>query len=284
MSPSSPPRMYSRLRYSSLPGNCLFRTHESVAHIRGVDVRSSDGARGLGIAPLSRDAERAAATTRVQCGSALCAARRWICIMLGAMPSRRPGKVRCHKCKKLSPAYDIVYATPGKRGQYRPFCSACLNAQVAQQHGLSDFRELKFEPVTLADCAGDSHQFHFQIHLFGPGVALNAFEIRDGRALGYRFEVIGDPHGDLFMLLGRLIEKMRRALSIQHLEHGPFGLQITDDHVVRGRIESDEAEDGQIPVVVVDGKEIPWLDFGRMLMTYEGFQFKLTMHDVSEEI
>jgi len=45
----------------------------------------------------------------------------------------------------------------------------------------------------------------------GPGVALDAFELRDGSAAGYQFQIIGNPEEDLLGLLGRLIEEMRRA-------------------------------------------------------------------------
>ncbi|MCP5119638.1 MAG: hypothetical protein GY953_53245, partial [bacterium] len=45
------------------------------------------------------------------------------------------------------------------------------------------------------------------------GVAIDAFEIRDGVPGGYQFSVIGDPQGELLSLLGRIKEKTRRSLS-----------------------------------------------------------------------
>jgi len=95
---------------------------------------------------------------------------------------------------------------------------------------------------------------------------------------------IGEPEGDLLVLLGRLVEKMRRALSVKHLEDGAYGMQITDGGVVRGRIEWDGAHDGQLPLLVIDGREIDWNQFGRMLMSHEGAQFRLTIADKSEEL
>jgi hypothetical protein len=44
--------------------------------------------------------------------------------------------------------------------------------------------------VTLADVAGKHHEFHFRTHLFSTGVALDAFEIREGHPAGYQFKVI----------------------------------------------------------------------------------------------
>ena len=55
---------------------------------------------------------------------------------------------------------------------------------------------------------------------------------------------------------------------------------------MRGTITCDlESDDdyGHPPLIVIDGKEISWKDFGRMLMTYEGFNFKLEIFDRSDE-
>jgi hypothetical protein len=45
-----------------------------------------------------------------------------------------------------------------------------------------------------------------------------------------------------------------------------------------------DAQDGRLPLLVIDGREIDWDQFGRMLMSYEGWQFKLTLADKSEEL
>src|ERR1700676_1536564 len=105
---------------------------------------------------------------------------------------------------------------------------------------------------------GEGHEFHFRTYLFGSGVVLDAFELRDGHPSGYSFQIIGDPEGDLLVLLGRLIEKMRRALSTKHLTHGEHGLQISDERIVRGRFEWDDARNGRVPLLMIDGREIDW--------------------------
>ena len=53
---------------------------------------------------------------------------------------------------------------------------------------------------------------------------------------------------------------------------------------MRGRIECDADNDDRMPLLAVDGKEITWQEMGRMLMTFEGFQFKLDIRDKSEEV
>jgi hypothetical protein len=45
----------------------------------------------------------------------------------------------------------------------------------------------------------------------------------------------------------------------------------------------DDAAEGRVPLIVVDGRAITWEEFGRMLMTFEGWQFKLEIRDKSEE-
>ncbi len=195
-----------------------------------------------------------------------------------------PGKqVRCDVCGQSRPSYNIVNSGSPERG-YKQLCGRCFNSEVAKASGLQAFEQPELEPVVITDCSGEPHEFHFRIHLFVTGVALDAFELRNGTPAGYQFQIIGDPKDDLLMLFAWLIEKMRRALSIKHLTDGERGLQIGDAHAVRGRIEWDAAEDGHLPLLVIDGREVTWDEFGRMLMTFEGFQFKLNVADKSEEL
>ena len=41
----------------------------------------------------------------------------------------------------------------------------------------------------------------------------------------------------------------------------------------------------RLPILVIDGREISWTEFGQMLMTFEGFQFtpKIADHGVDLE-
>src|SRR5439155_20586283 len=98
-----------------------------------------------------------------------------------------------------------------------------------------------------------------------------------------QFQIIGDPEEDLLALLGKLIDKIRRALSVKHVRDGKYGLQVAEN-TVRARIGSDRTEDRRVPLIVVDGREVTWDQFGRMLMTFEGWQFKLEIRDKSEEL
>ena len=202
------------------------------------------------------------------------------------MDSTKSGQdqqTRCASCGRITPSYEIVNYGSMEHGS-RQLCRQCLNTEMAEAMGLEGFEHAKFEPVGLADCTGEVHEFHFRTNLFGTGVALDAFELRDGDPAGYQFQIIGDPEDDLLVLLGQLIQKIRRGLSTKHVVDGQHGLQIADDRVVRGKIECDIAHDGRVPLLIIDGREITWDELGRMLMSFEGWQFKLTVGDKSEEL
>ena len=138
--------------------------------------------------------------------------------------------------------------------------------------------------MEIADCDGVVHCFHFSTRLFGRGVSLDAFELENGHPAGYKFQIIDDPETDPLEMLAKLIAKIRRALAVKHLAPGGLGTQISDQNTVRGRIAWDDEHEGQVPMLVIDGKPITWDALGRMLMTYEGFQFKLEIRDKSEEV
>ena len=189
----------------------------------------------------------------------------------------------CASCGVAPRPFDSVhYGSEGAPS--RLLCGRCFNLEVARLGGLVDFEHIDFEPLAMSDAHGREHVFQFRTHLFGAGVTIDAIEFNDDQSEGYCFKVIGDEEGDLFELLARLVTKMRRGLAISHLEESPHGLQISDPGIVRARIDSDPDGETDMPVVVIDGRNISWDEFGRMVATYMGFQFKLELHDLSDEI
>lgn len=164
-------------------------------------------------------------------------------------------------------------------------CNRCTNVEMAAGMGIP-YQHHEFEPMQFKDSSGGKHTFSFETRLFGTGISLDAVEkCKSGRS-GYEFQVIGNAGDDQLVLLGRLIEKIRRALTRRHLERSAFGWHIGEEAVVRARIDCDTDASGghSMPMIVIDGREFTWDDFGRMLMTYEGWQFKLQIYDKSEEL
>ncbi len=190
---------------------------------------------------------------------------------------------QCVACSANVPDYDTVNTVSEGHGD-RLLCTACFNREMACYTGLGDFREVKFEPVHLSDANGTVHEFHFRSLLFGDKLSLEAFgSTSEEEPWGYRFQILGDPLSDQFVLLAKLIDKMRRLLAVVHLRDGDLGFQIADK-TVRGRIEWDGDEDSHRPCVVIDGRRVEWDELGRMLMTFEGWQFKLEVRNPSDEI
>lgn len=189
----------------------------------------------------------------------------------------------CDACRQPTADHDVVNYGSMEDG-YRRLCGRCFNEAAASRLGLQGFEHVAFEPVRMVDGRGAEHEFRFRTRLFGPGKSIDAFELRDGNHAGYRFQVIGEPDDEPLQLLGRLIGKMRRALALTHLEDTDHGPQVNDGLVLRGTVDSDHEEDHRVPMVVVDGRAISWDEFGRMVATFEGWQFKLEFRDRSEEV
>ena len=191
--------------------------------------------------------------------------------------------LRCHTCGRAIAGFESVHYGSGEGG-YRDLCNRCFNEEVATSNEIN-FSHVQFEPLDIRDAAGVAHRFHFEVRLLGDRVSLQAFELVGGDPGGYEFQVLGDAADDLFRLMGQMVPRIRRMLSQQHLKTEPHmpGLHIAD-FMVRGRITWDDKRDGRLPMLVIDGKEISWEQFGRMVMTFEGWQFKMEIKDPSEEI
>ena len=192
------------------------------------------------------------------------------------------GTTVCEACGTTVPAYDVVSYGSIEQG-YRALCTRCFNAEVASALGLEHFEHVRLEPVVMTDCAGEQHEFHFRARLLGELIIIEAFELKAGVPGGYQFEMLGQPDDDPLPLLGKLIERMRRSLSVRYIVSDEDGRHIADQTVC-GRIEWDEAGDGRTPLLVIDGREVSWDEFGRMLMSFEGWQFRLAIRDRSEDV
>ena len=190
-------------------------------------------------------------------------------------------KKRCSDCGTEVSTYDGVYLSTGDASRF--LCSKCYNESISEAIGLN-FDHLSFHPIILTDRDGADHTFHFQTRLFGDKVNIQALEIKEGGPKGYEFSEHGDAEDDLFRLFAKLVERMRRELGRKHIEPGDLTrYSITNQDIVRGHITWDDDTDGEVPCLVIDGKELSWHEFGRMLMTYEGFHFKLEIFEGTEE-
>ncbi len=194
--------------------------------------------------------------------------------------------IPCERCGKLAPRHDLTHFTTA--AGVLLLCTQCFNADVAQRAGIMDFDNHPLDPVSITAADGVIHEFHFQTRLLGAMVTLEAYEIKGGEPSGYQFQLIGEPGEDRFVQLGRLVERIRSTLATNYLEDGKYGLQIKDMEV-KGKIEADMSDEADVfgprlPMLVIDGRDVSWDEFGKMLMTFEGFQFKLEIVDKSDDL
>ena len=123
-----------------------------------------------------------------------------------------------------------------------------------------------------------------QYYMICPASLAQALEIQKDEPKGHEFSICGAAEDDLFALFAKLVERMRRELQRRHIEPGDLTrYQITNGNTLRGRITWDDDTNGEVPCLVIDGKELSWHEVGRMLMTFEGFHFKLEIFEGSEE-
>ena len=187
----------------------------------------------------------------------------------------------CENCHTPTPDHELVHY--GSMDTFRMLCLRCFNQAMAQRCGV-EFEHVKFEPIAMADRAGNPHEFHFATRLLGDITSVEAFELIDGSPGGYEFQVIGDAEADLWGLMAKLIERIRGALSVSYLCEQRGELHIEGQSVC-GQITSDLDDDGyRLPALVIDGREISWDEFGSMLSAFEGWKFKLQIVDRSEPV
>ncbi len=193
----------------------------------------------------------------------------------------------CERCGKLVPRHDLTHYTTDAGTLL--LCTQCFNADVAERVGVENFDNHPLDPISISAVDGVRHEFHFRTRLMGGDmVTLEAFELNEGEPSGYQFQLIGTPGEDRFSQLGRLVKRIHATLATKYVEDGKYGLQIRDMEV-KGSIEADISEGTELfgtrpPMLVIDGREVSWEQFGEMLMTFEGFQFKLQIIDKSEDL
>jgi hypothetical protein len=125
---------------------------------------------------------------------------------------------------------------------------------------------------TFTDCSGQQRDFVFSCFRTDLGFGVQAEEEgKDGEGFYFREFDATSP----YLALGRLRGRIREALATRHIEEvAPGDFQATHQ-TVRGRISSAERE----VAFVIDGQLLTLEQFGKMLATFEGFEFQLDIQD-----
>lgn len=192
---------------------------------------------------------------------------------------------KCRWCGTEVKNYTDSIMVPSEDG-YICLCLHCYNKEISKAAGI-EYEDIKLHPVVIRDVDDIDHEFHFSLRLIGEQQVLNAFEVKGAFASGYEFSIIGEAEEGVFPLFSKLYDRMLKALGRKHIHEDieTDSWMITDD-IVRGQISCTEESTNlhRIPMVIIDGKEISWEDFGQMLMSYGGFNFKFQIYDQTDEI
>ncbi|MBU4227926.1 hypothetical protein KJ987_06730 [bacterium] len=185
-------------------------------------------------------------------------------------------KVVCDHCGAKVPKYETVISPEdGKR-----HCFNCFNKKISQELGI-DFETVNFDPITLEDSYGGKHTFHFRSLLVPTGKLIEAFELKEGEPGGYMSGVLDGFSCDISDLKIKLLNRLQGLMKHKSLEKFLGNWTLVSPGVIRGRIEYGFGEDS--PIIIIDGKYFTWDEFGRMITSYEGWQFRLKMVDKTDE-
>ena len=157
-------------------------------------------------------------------------------------------------------------------------------AEVMAERKGSPLSFLEVAPIEVVGGDGRRHLFHFQHRVSEKVEGLLAYELLDGEPGGYQIEVLAEPGEPRTSVVGRLLEKIRRELARTHIVEDPVvspGFVIRD-MLLRGRITYDPESEG--PSAVVDGRQLDWGTFGELLLSLEGFSFRLEFFKPTDEI
>jgi hypothetical protein len=125
------------------------------------------------------------------------------------------------------------------------------------------------------DFGGRIRTFEISCHETGLGFTVRAVE-SGVQGEGYEFAAYSEtsPYSALY----RVRQKMHRGLATRHIVGAPGGYQMMHD-TLSGRI---SCEDVERPLLIVDGVALDVEDLSRMLLSREGWSFKLEIIDPLE--
>ena len=124
----------------------------------------------------------------------------------------------------------------------------------------------------FTDCAGQTRHFVISYFPASLGFGVQAQEEgKDGQGFFFREFDATSP----YLALGRVRGRIETALATRHIEQRVPGNFQTTHQTVRGRI---SYSDGEV-AFVIDGQLLTLQQFGKMVETFEGFEFRLDIQD-----
>ncbi|MDI6880520.1 MAG: hypothetical protein QMC95_16915 [Desulfitobacteriaceae bacterium] len=165
-------------------------------------------------------------------------------------------------------------------------CMECNNNLTAEFMGI-DLEP--FEPgiYEFSGVRCNKHKFDIERNVNPMGIGYEASEVTEDGRPGFRVAVMDSVDCNQQLLLEKLKAKIKTTIFKRYLktEMSPYtGKQIIiKKNEVAGRLEYNDEND-KFPKLVIDGQEFSWEELGRMLNSYEGFQFQLKVFDITDDI
>jgi len=124
----------------------------------------------------------------------------------------------------------------------------------------------------FTDCSGQERNFVISYFRASLGFGVQAEEEeKDGQGFFFREFDATSP----YLALSRLQRRIRQALATRHIEQHETGDFQATHQTVQGRISYAEGE----VAFVIDGQLLTLQQFGKLVETFEGFEFRLDIQD-----
>lgn len=191
---------------------------------------------------------------------------------------------KCGWCGKETDEYGMVSLSLNGKEHSMTLCNKCYNEYMADILDIVDYDKFERE-IVFKDCDNVEHNFHIIKRINPMGIAWEAVEFLDGDEIGYLFQVNQDFRDDPNETLEILYKKIEKGLSRKFVEKrilNGIEYHILKDDKAEGRIEWDEMYGGNIPKLIIDGEEYSLDQLGKMMMSYEGWNFKLEIIEPTE--
>ncbi len=169
-------------------------------------------------------------------------------------------------------------------------CDRCLNDRVSAHTGWSRLPDPPpVEVVRAAD--GREVRFRYRLTWAPSGVmSAEAEEVDQAAGDGFRFVVHAEHGAEPDAVLAQLRRIVQHEVGQAYLEPREFDAAvfgtrwaIAGDEVA-GRIDWSGDPSLQVPSVVVDGRRLDWDEFGRMVASREGWEFRMRFADSSDSV
>lgn len=192
----------------------------------------------------------------------------------------------CQICGNRSEYEGTVHLTSEEKEPPKIMCKDCYNKYASDLYGIDNYTDFEKEKVFI-DCDGIEHNFNVEKIIHPMSIGWEAKEYLDEGNIGYSFEVYQEVDESSINAINRLYKKIEKGLSKKFIEKTEsFGREFCTlkDDVAEGRIEWDDNYDGEVPKFIIDGQEFTLHDLGKMMMSCEGWNFRLEIIEPTEWI